>query len=224
MKKKILNITLLTGLLASWATMASAASITYTFSDLDFLSGASWGTMTVSTMDADTLQVQYDADSSIPSDSQATAFGFNFDVDLDSVSDPASDANPLTWAKLTNLNAIPNPSNGDEFFPGLTKDDFTSGATEGTANNITPPGILPGQSDIFYLNFSGTAFTCSTFSLADFINSTGVRLQALPDDINEGSLFLAGKDPVPSPEPATMLLLGTGLAGLAASSRRKRKA
>jgi hypothetical protein len=131
----------------------------------------------------------------------------------------------LNWVKLTNLNAIPNPSNGDEFIPSITKNNYDSGATEGAPNNINPPGILPGQTDIFYLDFTGTNFTEATFSLAEFINYTGVRLQSLPNDINGDSLFLAGKEApnAPVPEPATILLVGTGLAGLAAVRRRKAK-
>lgn len=81
--------------------------------------------------------------------------------------------------------------------------------------NFNPPGILPGEWDEFYLNFGSTV-------LLEEITWTGVRLQSLPDNINDGSLFLADKPSAPVPEPATMLLFGTGLAGLAAVARRRK--
>jgi hypothetical protein len=197
---------------------APAATIDFNYG------GYYWGTMTIDVFDADTLSVRYDASSSIPADSQATGFAFAFNPSSTvpiSVSDPlnsafAWDQNNLDWVLLTNLNAIPNPANSST----ITKNDFYAGASEGTGNNITPPGILPGQSDIFYLNFSGVDFSAIGFILDDFFELGGVRLQSLPDSINGGSLFLVG-GPTPVPEPGTMMLLGSGLIGLAAWGRKK---
>lgn len=204
--------------------IVSATTISF-----DYL-GTSYGTMTISVQDFNSLAVRYDASSSppIPSGTEATGFGFTFvpvTTIPNSVSNPTNgeftwDRNDLNWIPLTNLNAIPNPANSST----ITKADFYFGATEGNANNINPPGILPGQSDIFYLNFSGVNFSAQTFDLDNFISVTGVRLQSLPNDINGGSLFLAGGGNGTSvPEPKTLFLLGGGLLGLVGYGRKRMK-
>jgi hypothetical protein len=197
----------------------SANALTITFSDKDFLGGVSWGTMEITATSSNTLKVRYDAAASsmIPVGSQVTGFGFTFKpVTLIPTSiTNSSSGMTLNWIKLTNLNAIPNPSNGDEFTPPITKFDYFYGATEGNANNINPPGITPGNFDIFSLTFTG-APDLTALDLASFVQFTGIRLQGLPNNINGGSLFLAGKEPsAPVPEPATLILIGSGLLGLA---------
>lgn len=225
--KKVMWVFLLILLTVSVGTVRASYGLSITFSDKDFLNGASWGTMTISVVDANTLGVKYEASTSptIPAGSQATGFGFTFvpsSVVPDSI-DNFSDVDSLIWVKLTNLNSIPNPANGDEFSPPVTKSDFFFGATERQAGSINPPGIRPGQFDSFNLNFTGVDFSAQSFSLNDFVKLTGVRLQSLPNSINGGSLFLVG-DGTPIPEPSSLLLLGSGLLGLVAFGvKRKAK-
>jgi hypothetical protein len=216
--KRIINFTF--AILMFSLTVATAATVDFNYG------GYNWGTMTINVVDADTLSVRYDASSSIPTGSQATGFVFAFIPSTTvptSVSNPLAsdftwDQNGLVWVLLTNLSPIPNPANSST----ITKGDFYAGASEGASNNFTPPGILPGQSDLFFLNFSGTNFNAAGFNLDNFFELGGVRLQSLPENINGGSLFLVGNGgSEPIPEPGTMVLLGSGLAGLAGWGRKK---
>ena len=193
-----MRVKALLGLMALMLAMPSIVSATtVTTVSFDF-NGISWGSMIISVQDSDTLSVRYDASSSsiIPAGSQATGFGFTFvpsSLVPNAIMNPSNgyfgwDQNSLNWIQLGNMNSIPNPANSST----ISKSDFWFGATEENSNNINPPGILPGQSDIFYLDFSGVYFLAGDFNLDNFISVTGVRLQSLPSDINGGSLFLVG--------------------------------
>lgn len=201
---------------------------------LDFsYEGSDWGSMTIESVDDYTLSVRYDADSSIPAGSQATGFAFVFNGQLPaSVNNPAAsdfawDNDILIWIKLVNLNPIPNSSPVD-------KREFNYGVTEGNANNFNPPGIKPGESDIFYLLFNNPV---TQEDISELIKHAGVRLQGLPGNIDGGSLFLVGDirdiddtgilldndqpDDYSVPEPGTFILLGAGLFGAGLYARKR---
>jgi hypothetical protein len=77
-------------------------------------------------------------------------------------------------------------------------------------------GLLTGETQTAQLTFSGVAPAFLTIDL------TRAHFQAIPP--NGNSEKPEGTPETPIPEPATMFLLGTGLAGVAAKVRKRRKA
>src|SRR5688572_2340341 len=95
---------------------------------------------------------------------------------------------------------------------------WTTG-NSGSFNGGSPnDGLAPEQS----LSFSVSGSSFAGMTEAQIANSTFVRFQRVGGD-GEGSDVGTPNGIVPVPEPATMFLLGTGLTGIVALIRHRRK-
>ena len=110
-----------------------------------------------------------------------------------------------------------NLGNVPQFDSAVLDFGFITGAnfTGGNPNEGLPPGIDPGDEATFVV--SGAAFAGLTEE--EICNAIFVRFQQVGPN---GNLSDVGTPGNPVPEPMTMLLFGSGLAGVAARVRRRR--
>lgn len=96
-----------------------------------------------------------------------------------------------------------------------TDADSPAGTGKNGIDNFTGTGIQ----DTLTIAFTGLSFGNIISALDNGTYRIGLHLQGLSDGESESYVNSGGTSPVP--EPATMLLFGTGLAGLAGFVRKK---
>jgi hypothetical protein len=101
-------------------------------------------------------------------------------------------------------------------FPAAVLDWAVITGPEFTGGN--PPGINQGQIATFTVTGNFTGLT-----QAQFLAGVYVRFQSVVDPAFPNVASDVAHDVSSVPEPASMILLGTGLVGVAASLRRRMK-
>jgi hypothetical protein len=203
-------------LLTTAATIAIFALSSVARADTFVIVGNSTGNLSTATVSSSfndaTNTYTFTITNTSPFDARITGIGFDLGAgNINGFS--AANVGGFTFSD-GNLGTVPQ-------FNGAVLDfGFTTGPS-GNFNGGSPnDGIAPGGSVTFTVTGAGFG---NGLTEQQLINALYVRFQRVGAN-GEGSDVGHGGQPNAVPEPMTMILFGTGLAGIAARARRRRKA
>jgi len=120
---------------------------------------------------------------------------------------------------LPSLNGVYSVNNQDSYTYTTAKDGSGWDVRQGNPNGIISSNLVLQSSFPYTISYNATS-DILTYSFANGIKLNGGFFVAYSEWCAND--VIGGGAEVPVPEPGTMLLFGTGLAGLAAVSRRRR--
>ena len=202
-------------LLTSAAAIAIFALSSVARADTIVVVGNSTGSLSTATVNCSfndaTNTFTFTVTNTSPFDARITGIGFDIG---------AGNINGFSGANVAGFNFSDGNLGNVPQFNGATLDfGFTTG-NSGNFNGGSPNnGLAPGQSLTFTV--SGAGFG-NGLTEEQICNAIYIRFQRVGAN-GEGSDVGHGGQPNAVPEPMTMILFGTGLAGIAARARRRSK-
>jgi hypothetical protein len=207
MIRKVLLTTAATFVLMALASVAHADTVTITGTSTGVLSTATLTT----TFDDATNTFTFTITNTSPFDARITGIGFNIG---------SGNINGFSGANLAGFTFRDGDLGNVPQFNGVVLDfGFTTSNNGNFTNGFPNSGLAPGQSLTFTVTGAGFGDDLTAALLSQAIY---VRFQRVGPNGEGSDVGRPGQPNNPVPEPMTMILFGTGLAGVAARVRRQR--